>query len=433
MQTFQWKQIVWGSLSCAAFAVAGGVSGRAQSPAVQQLYQKAHADQEAGRPEQAVVDYQELLRLDPSIAAAYNNLGRLLYNLSRFSDAAATLQKGLALDSSLVPAKIVLGASYLQLGQLQQALELLEAGVQALPADRFARITLARVLLGLNRPGEAAVQLEAITSSDSKDQEAWYLLGKVHLDLSREAFTRVQTIDPNTPLSHVMEGEIMESMQNTPGAVAAYKQAIAVGNAASSTAGNAVGADAAGAVGSPADGGEDAGALQHLASLYWSTGDWTHAREQYTVLLQHHPRDCVARWHLAKSMTELGEPVETGLRELNTALAQCPVLAEAHAERARLLLRAGSNGGARAGAGSGAGSSSRGSATANAEAALQDLLAAEKAAPGEPSVQQLLARCYRVLGEPAKSEAANRRFEQLQQLQHQAAERHASSVIQANQ
>lgn len=98
--------------------------------------------------------------------------------------------------------------------------------MQALPADRFARITLAHVLLELKRPADAVTHLNAIIATDSKDQEAWYLLGKVHLELSKQAFTQVQRIDINTPLANILAGEIMESMQNTPGAVTAYKQAI---------------------------------------------------------------------------------------------------------------------------------------------------------------------------------------------------------------
>ncbi len=51
-------------------------------------------------------------------------------------------------------------------------------------------------------------------------------MGKLHLDLSQEAFEQVQTIDPAAPLAHQLAGEVMESMQNTPGVVDAYKQAL---------------------------------------------------------------------------------------------------------------------------------------------------------------------------------------------------------------
>lgn len=368
------------------FALLYGPACQAQSPAVQQLYQKAHADQEAGKQDQAVADYRELLRLDPSIAPAYNNLGRLLYNMGRFSEAATILRQGLALDPNMAPANVMLGASLFQLGQLQEAVAPLEAGVQSLPADRFARITLARVLLDLKRPSDAVIHLNAIIATDQKDQEAWYLLGKLHLELSQQAFTQVQSIDINTPLAHVLAGEIMESMQNTPGAVAAYKQAI------------------------QAAGGDKTGPLQHLANLYWSTGDWDHAREQYTLLTAREPGNCVAHWKLANSMDELGEQPETGMKEINLALAQCPALAQARAERARLLIRSG-----------------------HAREALPDLEAAQKQAPDEPSVQRMFAEAYRAVGDKPRADAANQAYLRLQQKLHTAQETKAKTVIQANQ
>ena len=357
----------------------------AQSDAVQQLYQKARADQDAGRPERAIADYRDLLRLDASVAPAYNNLGRLLYNEGQFQEASAVLRKGLSIDPAMAPANVMLGAADLQLGQLQEALAPLEAGVQALPADRFARISLARVLLGLKRPDDAVPHLNAIIAADPKDQEAWYLLGKVHLQLSQEAFAQVQSIDIHTPLAHEMAGEIMESMGNTPGAIDAYKQALAAAP-------------------------QDASALDHLATVYWSTGDWAHAREYLTALLARQPGNCVAHWKLANALDELAEPPEEGMAEVNTVLKLCPALPQAHAERARLLLR-----------------------TRHAAEALPELELAEKAAPDEPSVQRLFAQAYRALGDRQKAAAADLRFQQLEAAEHAAKEQHAASVVQANQ
>lgn len=295
-----------------------------------------------------------------------------------------TLKKGLAIDAGMHPAEVMLGASYFQLGQMRDAVAPLEAGVQALPEDRFARMTLARALLGLDRTDDAMVQLNAILTTNPKDQEAWYTVGKLHLRLSEEAFTEVQKIDPATPLAHELAGEIMESMQNTSGAVAAYKQAIAAGP-------------------------ENPGALEHLADLYWHTGDWAHAQQGYRDLLSKQPANCAARWKLANASDELGEAPAVGLKELDTALAQCPALAQAHAERARLLIR-----------------------TGKPADAVIDLQAAEQAAPDEASLQQLFAQAYRAMGDRVRADAAILRFQQLEAAQHAEKERHAASVIQAN-
>lgn len=359
------------------------------SPEVQALYAQAQGAQAAHRDEAAVADYEKILKLAPDLAPAYNNLGRLLYNLGRFPEAVTTLDKGLSLAPDMHPAQVMLGASHLELGQLNEALPPLEAGVQAMPDDRFARLSLARTLIGLNRNQEAVPQLEAVLQADPKDQKAWYLLGKLHLQLSQEAFEQVQTIDPAAPLAHELSGEIMESMQNTPGAVDAYKQAIAA---------------------APAGSDSDAGPLEHLANLYWSTGDWAHARDAYTNLLGKQPGNCTAHWKLADSLDELAEPPDAGLKEINTALGQCPALVQAHAERARLLLRLG-----------------------KPADALPDLELAEKAAPDEASVQRLFAQAYRALGDSARAGAANARFQELEKAQRAVQEHHATRVVEANQ
>lgn len=234
---------------------------QAVSPEVQTLYEQARSAQQANRTTEAIADYQKIFRLAPDLAPAYNNLGRLLYNVGRYSEAAVTLKRGLAIAPDMHPAEVMLGASYFRLGRLADAVAPLQAGVQAMPDDRFAQSTLAQVLIGLDRPQDAVTHLNAILATAPNDHEAWYLLGKLHLQLSEQALTKVQAIDPNTSLAHQLAGEIMESMQNTPGAVAAYKQAIA----ASPT--------------SP-------GAMEHLADLYWHTGDWPNAQQAYRTLLE---------------------------------------------------------------------------------------------------------------------------------------------------
>lgn len=357
---------------------------KAVSPEVQTLYEQARAAQQADRSSEAIEDYQKILQLAPDLGPAYNNLGRIYYNLGRFAEAADILKRGLARAPEMHPAEVMLGASYFQLGRLSDALDPLEAGVQAMPTDHFARMTLAQVLIGLDRSQDAVAQLDAVLAADPNDQAAWYSLGKLHLRLSEQAFTKVQTIDPNTALAHILAGELMESMQNTPGAVAAYKQAVAA---------------------SP----DNPEAIEHLADVYWHTGDWANAQRIYRSLLDKQPANCAARWKLANSLDEMGETPETAMKELDTVLTQCPGLAQAHAERAKLLLR-----------------------TGKAAQALVDLEAAEKKAPSEASVQQLLAQAYRALGDRPRADAAMQRFQQLEMAGRAEKQRRAAIVSSAN-
>src|ERR1700726_862208 len=244
------------------------------SPRIAQLYEKARAEQSSGADAAAVADYLEILRLDPKLGAAYNNLGRLYYNLARYADAVQVLTKGLRIDASMHPAEAMLGASYYQMGEYEKAAPVLELAVRAMPEDPFPRVMLARALIHLDQPEKAMSQLHLLVSKDPKDQEAWYLLGKLQLELSQKAFARVYAIDPNAPLAHELSGEIMESMSNTAGAIAEYKKALAVAPT-------------------------DTGALEHLANAYWHTGDWAAARDGFLAYLRQDPSNCIAHWKLA--------------------------------------------------------------------------------------------------------------------------------------
>ncbi len=357
---------------------------RAVSPEVQTLYEHARAAQAADRADDAIADYVKIIRLDPGLGAAYNNLGRLYFNMGRYTEAIPVLVRGLKVDPSLHPAEIILGASYYQAGDYDKAVPELEAGLRAMPDDRFARITLVRALTQQNKIDEAVQQLRQIASRDPKDQEAWYLLGKLQLQLSQEAFARVHAINPDSPLSHELSGEIMESMKNTGGAIAEYKKAL-----------------------EQAPG--DPGAMEHLANAYWNDGEWAEARDSFQAILNTGSTNCIVHWKLANTLDELNESTDEALKQADAALAICPALGQARVERARILLR-----------------------LDKPADALPELLTAEKTAPDEPSIQILLAKVYKALGDPARAAAADAKFKELLQAEHAGEEKHAAEVIRAN-
>ncbi|MEO6817284.1 MAG: tetratricopeptide repeat protein [Edaphobacter sp.] len=373
---------------CCSFVAGGATLLTAQqtvSPEVQALYQHARTAQAADNNAGAVADYLRIIRLDPQLGAAYNNLGRLYYNMGRYADAVPILVRGLRIDPSMHPAEIILGVSYYQVGSFDKATRSLEAALKALPDDRFARITLVHALVEQHNIDEAVDQLRRLTSNNPKDQEAWYLLGKLQLQLSQQAFERVHAIDPNSPLAHELSGEIMESMKNSPGAITEYKKALEVAPT-------------------------DIGAMEHLANAYWSAGEWTEARDGFAAILQQDPNNCLAHWKLANSLDEMNTPPSDALKQVDAALATCPSLSQARVEKAKILLRLG-----------------------RPADALPELLNAEKSVPDEPSIQILLAKAYKALGDSAHAAEADAKFKKLLQAEHAHEESHAAEVIQANQ
>jgi predicted Zn-dependent protease len=173
-------------------------------------------------------------------------------------------------------------------------------------------------------------------------------------------------------------------MSNTAGAIAEYKKALAVAPT-------------------------DSMALDHLANAYWHTADWAAARDGFVALLRQDSTNCIAHWKLANALDELAESASDALAQTDMALKTCPSLAQARVERGRILLRMG-----------------------QAKDALAELLIAEKSAPDESSIQILLAKTYKALGDSVHAASASARFQQLQQAEHAAEEAHAADVIGAN-
>ncbi len=372
----------WCAIALPALLVTAAVA-QTITPQMQALYERARGEQ-ATAPEAAVADYRSLIHLAPKLAPAYNNLGRLLFNLGRLPEAVDVLRQGLAIDPEMHPAEALLGASLFQMGDSAAALQPLRSATQAMPKDRFVRLTLARALLAQHQPEAAASELRTLTEQDSRDQESWYLLGKVELDLSQASFAHVQQIDPNSLLAHELAGEIMESLNNTPGAITEYKKAISLAPA-------------------------DPSALSHLANIYWATGDWPEARSAYEAVLHVTPTECTAHWRLAKALNELASPEDTVIEQAQLAITECPRLAPAYLEQARALLRKNSP-----------------------REAIAALKSSEAITPDEPSIQSLLARAYRAVGETAQANAASARFAELERAEHAAAEHRAAEVMNAN-
>jgi tetratricopeptide (TPR) repeat protein len=322
----------------------------AVSPAVEQLVAEAHAAQSQGDLATAIAKYQEIIKISPHLAAAYNNLGMLYVQQNDLPQAVAVLEKGLKIDPSVVATSALLGSAQLSMGQYKEARPHLEAAVHGNPKDDFARRLLARDLISLKDYDGAVVQLRTLVTHNPKDQDAWYLLGKTYLQLSEAALGKINQIDPNSALSQEVAGEVMQSMGNSEGALGAYKKAVEIAP-------------------------HEPGTHEHLADEYWTLGKWESARDEFQAELANDPNNCQARWKMANSVLSMHGPADQALKELNTVIEQCSDLMQARVDRGRALISLG-----------------------KAADALPDLLLAEKANPDEPTIHFYLANAYRTQG-----------------------------------
>jgi len=349
---------------------------------IQALYNEAKAAQAQGDIPGAIAKYEEMLRLDHALAAAYNNLGALYFRQHNYQKAVAVLEQGLKVNAKMPSASALLGISLYEMAEYTKARPHLEAALRANPSDANAQLFLAKDLNMLGDYEAAAAQLRRLGGQQPKNQEVWYLLAKIYMKLSEQSLAKMNAIDPDSVLSHVLSAEVMESMNNYDGAVVELKKAVEM---------------------APQRGGTH----YKLGDAYFSLSQWDSAAEQFQAELALDPANCSAHWKLGSAVLQRNGDPQQALDEIDKGLAQCPNLTDARLDRARALIKL----------------------SRNADAAA-DLEAAIKAAPAEPSAHFLLSKVYRALGRMQEAQAEMQTFSKLDEAARAATAERVHEVIQ---
>jgi tetratricopeptide (TPR) repeat protein len=372
------------SLVCLACSSANLAQGNPESndQRVQELYAAAKAAESRGDIAIAAADYESLLQIAPRLAPAYNNLGALYLRMRKYQQAAEVLERGLKINPKMSSAAALLGISRYELGDYAAARASLESALRASPKDDNAELFLANDLIKLGEFDLAVEHLKKLSQRHPDNQEFWYLLGKVHMKLSEQALSKLSEIDPNSVWVHEISGEIMEGMKNYDGALVEYKKAVEMAP-------------------------QQAGTHYLLGNAYLSLSMWEAAAEQFHAELGNDPANCMAQWKLGSIVLEKHGDSEEALANLEKALTICPSLTAARLDRARALMKL----------------------DRNAEA-VEDLTAAEKSDPSEPSTHFFLAQTYRALGRTQEAQAEMKVFGKLEENSRAATAERARQVLQ---
>lgn len=349
------------------------------------LYNEAKSAEATGDFSSAAADYQKMLKIDPHLGVAYNNLGALYFKQGRYREAAEILEHGLKVDPKMTSASALLGMSLFKMGDYAAAKPRLEAVVAANPSDNNAELFLVNDLTKLGDFQTAAVHLQKLAKREPGNQQIWYLLGKVYMQLSEQALGKVNEIDPNSVWAHEISAELMESMKNYDGAIVEWKKALDTAP-------------------------RQPGVHYKLGDLYWSLSQWDSATEQFNQELTIDPGNCMVQWKLGDILLRMNADANEGLAKIDKALTSCPDLTEARADRARLLLK-----------------------LHREQDAIAELQSVEKSDPSEPSTHFLLAQAYRATGRTQEAQAEMKSFSTLEEKSRAATAERAQEVIKNSQ
>ena len=139
----------------------------------------------AGKPEQAIPIYQELVGAVPNNPELLTDLCIAEFKAKRYRDAIGHAQAALRLRPDLLSANLFLGASYVELGESAAAIPSLNKVLRTQPNDHNARLMLAQALSGAKRYEEATQQFGKLSELVPDNPKVWYGLGQTYDRLSQ--------------------------------------------------------------------------------------------------------------------------------------------------------------------------------------------------------------------------------------------------------
>jgi tetratricopeptide (TPR) repeat protein len=359
-----------GTLILVLLAFAPRSISQEPSDRVQQLYQAAKADEQAGHPDEAIQKYQQIIKLDPTLAAGYNNLGRLLYQQGRLDEAVQPLRQASKLDPKAEPPRALLGFVLFQREDFEGAKREFKIASQLNPADHSVRLFLARSLVELKDFDGALEVLNKLQRDDPKNAEVLYTLGGVYSSLAEITIGKIQNVDPNSYLLELLLGKVSEIKQLYPDAAEHYKRAI--------------------------ERAPDVPDLYYrYAHALWAAGDSQTALTAYKSALDRNPYDYRAEWESARIL--LADHPDEALRLTTHALELNPNIADALTIRGRALV-----------------------ALQKPKEAIADFRKAIAINPDDPATHFQLARAYRLTGMTAEAQSENAIYERLDKEAHAA-------------
>jgi tetratricopeptide (TPR) repeat protein len=181
----------------------------------------------AGKYEQAIGIYRDLAHALPNNPGLIMDLGLALHMSGHEEEAIREFEAVLKLSPRQVPSQLYLGYAYLNLGKLAKAIAPLENVIQAEPENRDARVTLAEALLSLERFDQAAAHFQRLTELEPENPKGWSGLGLCYEALAQRNFKELGKVAPSPAYWLALVAESRLKNQQYSSAFFFYRQALA--------------------------------------------------------------------------------------------------------------------------------------------------------------------------------------------------------------
>jgi len=138
-------------------------------------------DADPARWEEAIDAYRRVVAVDPTYAAAWNNLGLLLHRMGRYDEARRAYEAAREHDAECCEAAYNLGSLSEDRGDLEEAVRCYRAALELSPDYADAHFNLAGALARAGRGGEAVAHWQRYLELDAGSP--WARIARAHLEV----------------------------------------------------------------------------------------------------------------------------------------------------------------------------------------------------------------------------------------------------------
>ena len=270
----------------------------------------------AGRYEEAIVEYERALKLQP-LPQIRLNLALAHYKALQLNEAASEFVALRAADPGNLQIALLLGDCYFRLGEYKKAVELLDPLEATHPGERALDYLLGMALIRDGQLDKGGVLVNKILR-DGNSAEAHLMLGAARLEVfdasgAVDELSVAVKLDPKLPLAHYLYGNALLTLGHRSDAMQCFHEELAIDP-------------------------NEFGSNLYLGVMLNQGEEYKEAIPYLTRARQVRPDDPAVPYQLAIGLIGMGK-LEQARGALEALLKDSPNFLDAHVSLARLYYR----------------------------------------------------------------------------------------------
>ena len=196
-------------------------------------FYSGYARRSLNRYEDALLDYQEAVRIAPDYADALNNLGSTYDKLGRFEEAVDAYSRAINLNADDGVVHNNLGATYYRLARYEEAIVAYKRALELLPRPSTTHNNLGVAYGNLGRYKEAVESLLTAIRMRPGYSDAYKNLASMYCKMGRadeavESFRKAIDLNPNSAEAHNGLGTALHKLGRIQEAVDSFRRAVQI-------------------------------------------------------------------------------------------------------------------------------------------------------------------------------------------------------------